>query len=239
MASVWNEQQSSISALNEEIAKYNENLKTSSVWTGILSASLSGYALVAQLYTRIAAKRAATDVVAQRATIQNKIATEQAALATLKQQGADAASIAATEAKIASLEKENLVLDANIRKQYIKRSLAWGVVGLVSSFAIAGIASAATKSANGNFFPRASTTVIGEKYPEVAIPLGQSPQYAEMKQSIAKSVVEMLGSQAGEIKIVNQTVLDGRVIDERIRKVSRQDYKNQTGSNYKNVAMRK
>jgi hypothetical protein len=63
--------------------------------------------------------------------------------------------------------------------------------------------------------------------------------YVIADEKCGKSVVEMLGGQAGEIKIVNQTVLDGRVIDERIRKVSRQDYKNQTGSNYKNVAMRK
>ena len=49
-----------------------------------------------------------------------------------------------------------------------------------------------TASANGNYFPSASATIIGEKYPEVAIPLGNSPQYADMQETIANRTAERL-----------------------------------------------
>lgn len=55
----------------------------------------------------------------------------------------------------------------------------------------------ATKSANGNYFPTASTTLIGEKYPEVAIPLGQSPQFAKMQDTIANATAEKLSQMNG------------------------------------------
>jgi hypothetical protein len=219
--------------MTEELDKYNNSMKKTIALSGIVSSALSFGITLYRL---------------QQASIMKNNAALAAEANLKKWKAAQAAeNITLTEAEIAQKRRELIAeesLNASRSKAVILKSALTGIIGAVAMASAAAIGlgvvkSAATKSANGNFFPRASTTVIGEKYPEVAIPLGQSPQYAEMKQSIAKSVVEMLGGQAGEIKIVNQTVLDGRVIDERIRKVSRQDYKNQTGSNYKNVAMRK
>ena len=229
MSDIWAEQNLEIEELIENTTDYN---KSTQILIGTLTA-LGGVISVVkkavEQYNVHKAKSIALDEVSGKQKTE-EIAKTPAEIAAKK------ASTGATNSDTAAQQANNA---ARAKGVILKNLLIYGIAGL----AIAGVGFAAgaiaTKSANGNFFPRASTTVIGEKYPEVAIPLGQSPQYAEMKQSIAKSVVEMLGGQAGEIKIVNQTVLDGRVIDERIRRVSRQDYKNQTGSNYKNVAMRK
>lgn len=232
MGSIWADQNADLENLIENTDKYNEKMQNTMGIILAVGGALGILKKVVEQYNASKAKSVVLDKVGNKQKTEEIVKTP----AVVAAQNADTT---ATELDTKAQEKNNRAkaIGAFLKAHWFGiAGILLGVGGLVA----AGVVGAsATKSANGNFFPRASTTVIGEKYPEVAIPLGQSPQYAEMKQSIAKSVVEMLGGQAGEIKIVNQTVLDGRVIDERIRKVSRQDYKNQTGSNYKNVAMRK
>jgi DNA-binding transcriptional MerR regulator len=231
MSNIWKDQNEDLESLLKNTDKYNDKMsRTISIITTLIGLGLTLKG-IRELVNLQQTKSVALGAISNRQRAKELKLSTTLIQSRIKEAGA--LKVNTQEQRKNNTQRGIGVALKSIMNPWVLGALALGAV------AVAGVMGSMNKSANGNFFPRASTTVIGEKYPEVAIPLGQSPQYAEMKQSIAKSVVEMLGGQAGEIKIVNQTVLDGRVIDERIRKVSRQDYKNQTGSNYKNVAMRK
>lgn len=77
-----------------------------------------------------------------------------------------------------------------------------------------------TASANGNYFPSASATIIGEKYPEVAIPLGNSPQYADMQETIANRTAERLSEMSGFNGTVNVYIGNEQIRDFAVQAVN-------------------
>lgn len=133
------------------------------------------------------------------------------------------AQVAATNAETAATTKDSAAKTANTIQTKLNTTAQNGLniskamgLTLIGAAALVGAAigtgitfaamqnsAISTKSANGNYFPSASATIIGEKYPEVAIPLGNSPQYADMQETIANRTAEKLSEMNGFNGTVN------------------------------------
>ena len=97
-------------------------------------------------------------------------------------------------------------------------AIAAGVLAIAGAFSSQ--QDSITKSAEGNYFPSASATIIGEKYPEVAIPLGNSPQYADMQETIANRTAEKLSEMNGFNGTVNVYIGNEQIRDFAVQAVN-------------------
>lgn len=200
-----------VNDFTEALNASNDTMNKLNILIGIGTVAMQGYLYIMKLVNAQKAKSA--------------VLSNQQAASEAKETASKTANTTATTANTAAQT-------ANNTAKMIGKTLLVGV----GAVALTGIIMAAagafksqqdtmTKSANGNFFPSASATIIGEKYPEVAIPLGNSPQYAEMQETIANATAEKLSSISGgfngtvNVYIGNEQIRDFAVeaVDDSLR----------------------
>ena len=174
------------SAVND-LAKSFENASkwgnALSIAIGAITLALQGYKIVSMLVNKEKAKSNSLDTLSL--ALGGKTFT-----AKKKEQAQEIVSATTKKTEAAAQNKLNTA-----------KAIGIGLTGLGIGLVVGALATGAlfsaqqnsmTASANGNYFPSASATIIGEKYPEVAIPLGNSPQYADMQETIANRTAERL-----------------------------------------------